>query len=189
MSQDAARRVPGIWLGGWHCMSRVHLQFQGWDIRLAEEMPLPADTGIAGHGDCEPSAHSLGAEGHGVLLGKCAASLHSESRSEYHCDGFLFFPCHYYSTSDRTHSFYIHSFIHSFICHRRYINLSFHRLTNSMQQNPSWEANRSSASQKIYLIAWNPMVYYCIQNSLPSIPILSQIDLVHAVIPLLEDPF
>lgn len=46
-------------------------------------MPLPADTGIAGHGDCEPSAHSLGAQSHGVLLGKCAASLHSESRSEY----------------------------------------------------------------------------------------------------------
>jgi hypothetical protein len=58
-----------------------------------------------------------------------------------------------------------------------------------MQQNPFWEANRSSASQKIYLIAWNQMVYYRIQNSLPPVPILSLIDPFHAAIPLLEDPF
>ena len=33
-------------------------------------MSVPADTGIAGHGDCEPGSHSLGAQGHGVLVGK-----------------------------------------------------------------------------------------------------------------------
>ena len=33
-------------------------------------MPVPADIGIAGHGDCEPGSHSLGAQGHGVLIGK-----------------------------------------------------------------------------------------------------------------------
>jgi hypothetical protein len=30
---------------------------------------------------------------------------------------------------------------------------------NSMVQNPSWEANRSSASQEIPYILWNPKVH------------------------------
>lgn len=51
-------------------MPRLIVQLQGGDIRLAEEMPLPADTGTPGHGDCEPGTHSLGAQGHGVLLGE-----------------------------------------------------------------------------------------------------------------------
>ena len=42
-----------------------------------------------------------------------------------------------------------------------------------MEQSPSWEANRFSASQEIPHILWNPKVHYRIYN------ILSQLDPVH----------
>ena len=62
-------------------------------------------------------------------------------------------------------------------------------LSNSMQQRPSSEANRFSASQEIPRILWNPMGHYRIQMRPPPVPILNHINSAQAPIPLLDDSF
>jgi hypothetical protein len=63
----------------------------------------------------------------------------------------------------------------------------FPHLTNSTEQSPSLDVNRSSASQEIPSTLWNPKVHNHIHNSPQNAPILSQINPVRDPHP--EDPF
>ena len=61
-----------------------------------------------------------------------------------------------------------------------YVKLMTLQATNSMEQRPSREASRFSASQEIPLILCNPMVHYGTRKCPPSVPIRSQINPIHA---------
>jgi len=49
---------------------------------------------------------------------------------------------------------------------------------NTMEHSPSWEA-KSSASQEIRHLPWNPKVDYCVQKSPHLVPTPSHMHLVH----------
>ena len=49
-----------------------------------------------------------------------------------------------------------------------------------MDQNPFWKVNRQSASKEILCVLWNTKVHYRIHKFPPPVPILNQIDSVHA---------
>jgi len=59
-------------------------------------------------------------------------------------------------------------------CSKYVLSLWHHYLlTYSMEQSPSWEANRFAASQEIHFILWNLKLHY--HKCLTPVPILSQL--------------
>jgi hypothetical protein len=53
------------------------------------------------------------------------------------------------------------------------------QITNSMQQDPSSEADCSPAGQDSHCLLWNPKNDYCIHKNMPLDSVLSKMNPVH----------
>ena len=67
--------------------------------------------------------------------------------------------------------------------------LTFNKLTNSQKQCPSRKANSFSTSHERSSILQDPKVHHLVHNSPPPEPVLSRINSVHAIHPILEYRF